>query len=246
MNDYLEMHWGYSIWERAATELLPEIGKDFLDAIDQVIHFSGLKCLVLASCFSRDGDVLSQWRAYADDGNGYAIGFNAKDLLQLPIRPLKVEYRERKQINEVKRIIRALHEVEKDEKEKFGEEFINACSTIGFDLASYKNPAFSEELEVRLVHLINFKESNGSFKLIDNGGTAFGKQTEGQDVKFLMTQDAPKAYLDLSFTNGGKVSPIKQVIIGPKNFVRTTAISVYLETLGISNVDILRSKASYR
>ena len=27
------------------------------------------------SCFSADGDVLSQWRAYADDGHGFAIGF---------------------------------------------------------------------------------------------------------------------------------------------------------------------------
>lgn len=246
MNDYLEMHWGYSIWEKAATELLPEVGRDFLDAVDQVIHFSGLKCLVLASCFSLDGDVLSQWRAYADDGNGYAIGFSAKELLKLPIRPLKVEYNEKKQIKEVKAIIKALHEIEKEETEKYSGDFINACSTIAFDLASYKNPAFSEEMEVRLVHLLNFEESNGSLKLTDNGGTAFGKEMKGQEVKFIMTQNAPKAYLDIAFTNGGKVNPIKEVIIGPKNFVRTTAISVYLETLGISNVEIKRSTASYR
>ncbi|WP_416152053.1 DUF2971 domain-containing protein [Pseudomonas sp. Bout1] len=32
----------------------------------------------LATCFSKAGDVLSQWRAYADDGQGYAIGFDSK------------------------------------------------------------------------------------------------------------------------------------------------------------------------
>lgn len=31
-------------------------------------------------CFSEDGDELGQWRAYADDGRGYAIGFDAKVL----------------------------------------------------------------------------------------------------------------------------------------------------------------------
>lgn len=101
-------------------------------------------------------------------------------------------------------------------------------------------------MEVRLVHLLNFEESNDSLKLVDNGGTSFGQETSGQEVKFIMTQNAPKAYLDIEFTNGGSVNPIKEVIIGPKNFVGTTAISVYLETLGVSNVEIERSKASYR
>ena len=29
-----------------------------------------------ASCFSEDGDLLSQWRAYADNGTGVSIGFS--------------------------------------------------------------------------------------------------------------------------------------------------------------------------
>jgi len=30
------------------------------------------------ACFSAADDLLSQWRAYADDGCGFAIGFNAR------------------------------------------------------------------------------------------------------------------------------------------------------------------------
>jgi hypothetical protein len=246
MNDYLEMHWGYSIWEKAAAELLPEFGEEFIDAIDQVLHLSSLKCLVLASCFSLDGDVLSQWRAYADDGNGYVIGFNAKDLLKLTVRPLKVQYNEKRQIHEVKAFIKALHYVESTEEYKFGGDFVNACSKFAFDLASYKNPVFSEEKEVRLVHLLNFEESNDSLKLTDEGGTYFGKHMSGQDVKFTITQNAPKAYLDINFTDFGTINPIKEVIIGPKNLIRSTAISVYLETLNLGNVNVKRSLASYR
>lgn len=92
MNDFLEMHWGYHVWEKAATELLEIVGRDFLDEIDKILHTSGVCGLPVGSCFSLNGDVLSQWRAYADDGHGYAIGFDATTLLKLPIRPLKVLY----------------------------------------------------------------------------------------------------------------------------------------------------------
>lgn len=34
-------------------------------------------------CFSENGDILSQWRAYADDGKGLAIGFNVKKIEEL-------------------------------------------------------------------------------------------------------------------------------------------------------------------
>ena len=37
MNDFMEMHWGYSIWEKAASEILDEVGREFLDEIDKII-----------------------------------------------------------------------------------------------------------------------------------------------------------------------------------------------------------------
>lgn len=80
MNDYMERHWGYDIWEEAASGLLDSIGVSFLDEIDRVFHNSGFQGLLLGSCFSKNGDVLSQWRAYADDGAGYSIGFAPRTL----------------------------------------------------------------------------------------------------------------------------------------------------------------------
>ncbi len=46
MNDFMEMHWGYHIWELAASEVIDKVGKDFLDKIDDVIHSSGVLGLV--------------------------------------------------------------------------------------------------------------------------------------------------------------------------------------------------------
>jgi len=246
MNDFMEMHWGYSIWEQSATEMLDEVGKDFLDKMNEIIHSSGFYGLLLASCYSLDGDVLSQWRAYTGDGRGYAIGFKAKDIIKLSTRPLKVLYNQKDQIKEMKIAIRVLHDVEKSEKTKFDRSFGTFCHVLAFDLAAYKNPAFVEEKEVRLVHVLDFKESNDSLKLVDAGGHAFGKKSKGVPVLFRMRDNAPVTFIEQDFTNNGKINPIKEVIIGPKNDVLPTAISVFLETVGIGSVNIQRSKASYR
>lgn len=248
MNDSMEMHWGYSVWIKVANELILEFGHEFIDMIDGLIHMSGTKCLVLASCFSLKGDVLSQWRAYSDDATGYCLGFSAEDLLKLDIRALKVEYNEDKQVEELRRVVKGLYEVEQElaPDDKYGENFTNACLEIAYDLAAFKNPAFQEEQEIRLVHLLNFKESNDSLKLVDSGGEYFGKQGKPNEVKFLMSQNMPKVYIDINFTNDNQINPIKKVFIGPKNRVLTSAISIYLETLNIGNVQVEESKASYR
>lgn len=242
MNDYLEVHWGYSIWEQAASTRLNKYGKYFIDEIDQVIHSLGYQGLLLANCFSTEKDVLSQWRAYANDGNGYVIGFNARDLLELPIRALQVLYDKDQQIKEASKIIDILYLLKKENSP----EFKISCAIYGFDLCAFKNPAFSEEKEIRLIHLLNFQESNELIKLIDTGGQYFGEQKTGEQIKFRIKQNIPIPYIELDFSNNGKIQPIKEVIIGPKNHVNPTAISIFLETIGISKVKIEKSKASYQ
>lgn len=164
------------------------------------------------------------------------------------MRALRVEYNEEKQVKELKSIIKSLYEVEQELAldDKYGEDFNNVCIRIAYDLSAYKNPAFQEEKEIRLVHLLNFQESNDSLKLIDSGGTYFGKKGRPNQVKFLISQNMPKTYIDVDFSNANQVNPIKKVIIGPKNRVLKTAISIYLETLNIGSVKVEQSSASYR
>jgi len=242
MNDSLEIHWGYSIWEEAASLKMEKYGKEFLDEIDEILHFSGFQGLLLANCFSTNGDVLSQWRAYANDGKGYVIGFDAKELLNLPVKALEVSYDKEQQIEEASAVIDMLYLIKQDNLE----EFKTYCYLFGYDLSSFKNPAFIEEKEIRLVHLLDFKRSNKSLKLVDEGGIYFGEEKKGEEVKFRIKEDIPTPYIELNFSNNGKTNPIKEVIIGPKNSVKETAISIFLETIGIENVIIGKSKASYR
>ena len=248
MNDFLEIHWGYSIWEKAANSIFNEVDEEFLTKVDDVIRTAQTNGNVLATCFSQNGDTLSQWRAYAGDGYGYSIGFDAKDVVQLQVRPLRILYNEKRQIKEFAAILRAIYEVENQEGnlDKYGANFLEACVALAFDFAAIKNPAFSEEKEIRIIHVLNFIKSNQFLKLVDVGGTAFGSPILGQEVNFRMAGSLPVPYIDIDFTNIGKVNPIKKVILGPKNDSNLSAVSVFLETLNIGNVELEKSSASYR
>jgi hypothetical protein len=248
MNDISEMYWGHRVWERAASELLGsgEVERPLLDAIDRVLHTSGLHALPLACCFSRDGDLLSQWRAYAQDGVGYAVGFNAKALAQLPVRPLEVLYDSDQQIKEVKAFILAMQEVESTSDEPRSNDWFQACATLAFDLAALKNPSFSEEKEIRLVHLVNFETSNSSLRLTDAGGTSLGKVASQQPVGFHIRHGIPSAHIDIDYSAGGLLVPLSDVVTGPRNDGLLTGISVFLETVGLPNVRLRHSQAPYR
>lgn len=246
MNDFMEVHWGYHVWETAAGEVIDSVGREILDDIDKVIHEAGFQILPTAACFSRSKDVLSQWRAYGSDGKGYAVGFNANIISHMPVRALKVEYDFRTQVEEVKAFILAIHEVESEEVAPRGEEFFNSCALLATDLASFKNPAFVEEDEVRLVHLLNFQRSNDSLKLVDHGGISFGVDIPPQQVRFRMNGSTPVAYLDIGFASDEPSRSIVEVVLGPKNDSIPMGISIFLETLSHAGVSVTKSRASYR
>ena len=84
MNDYSEVIWFLKLIKNYADKkwiyqnisekwfLIESIIKD----ITQEIEFPYILCL------SKKNDVLSQWRSYADDGKGVAIGINVDNLLK--------------------------------------------------------------------------------------------------------------------------------------------------------------------
>ena len=246
MNDYLEMHWGYHIWELAAGELLQEVGKDFLDEVDKYLHISGMLGLPVVSCLSMKGDVLSQWRAYAEDGKGYAIGFRARQITQLPVRPLRVLYDKDEQIKEIKTTVKIIHHAKTNDELKELGSFSEACLLLAYDLLALKNPAFFEEQEIRLIHLLDFEKSGSAARLVDKGGVAFGSEVSGEPVSFMMRGNTPAAFIDIPLSKNMDECSIAEVVVGPRNDARTPGVSVFLETIGISSVEVRKSAASYR
>jgi hypothetical protein len=246
MNDSHEMQWGYSIWELAASEIYEITGKEFLDDIDEAFSMAGYRAIVLASCLSKKGDLLSQWRAYANDGRGYSIGFDAKALSQMPSTPLEILYEKNKQIELIRDSIAAIHFMETVSNHSRGDEFKDRCLKLYLYMAALKNPAFHEESEVRLIRALDVLPSNSYVKLVDPGGTSFGKELPPAPISFYMTENGPCAYSDQDYTNAQTINPIKEVIIGPKNSAGTSGISVFLETVGLASVKVLKSQIPYR
>jgi Protein of unknown function (DUF2971) len=85
MNDPTEWKHGFSI----AVELMsrraasgPEESKTFAQCFERPLIDDGLGDIAhsYVGCFSGAGDDLSQWRAYAENGKGYALGFETKGL----------------------------------------------------------------------------------------------------------------------------------------------------------------------
>lgn len=245
MNDNMEMHWGYEIFERAASELLKVASKEFFDEVDKRIIFTSENALPLVASFSLDGDVLSQWRAYAADGRGFALGFAAEEMTNLPVMPLRVLYDEQRQIEEMKVVLMSFLEAEKKKNFSYDREFSKKCYLFAMSSCALKNPAFVEEKEIRLAHMVHFVRDASGISIRSAGGTAWGRDSKPAEIAFRMKVEIPVPHVEIDFSNGGKVNPLRKVILGPTNRNLPTNVEAFLTTIGIANIKIEKSRASY-
>ncbi len=135
------------------------------EVMKEALFFHTFNRYPFVFCLSRSPKVLSQWRAYADDGEGVAVGFNSRYLNShhSPFSSNLVEcvYEDHDQyIHDLKNRCQVeIDDVVKTYKEQ---EAINlfmeaiegrpeSLNKIVSELLRIKNPAFSEEKEVRLV-----------------------------------------------------------------------------------------------
>jgi len=91
-NDYMETKWLLEYFEKEVIRQYQEnpsilsnqviYGLDDIDTIKFLVQNEKQKMmrrtdhLFYTACFSENGDKLSQWRGYADDGYGVSLGFN--------------------------------------------------------------------------------------------------------------------------------------------------------------------------
>lgn len=244
MNDYLEGSWGYNKFIEVCNQLLEskETTLECVDKIDEVLHVSSYMNLKLICSLSKSGDVLSQWRAYANNGNGFAIGFFAKNLNKMPIRVLDVIYDEDLQKKNLSIIITTLTKLYNIGEVK---SFEDICDELSVSIARFKNPAFKEEMEVRLIHVATLDLSDKKNpKHIFNNGYVDGEPVN-YEIKYRMNDCVPTAYIDFDFCYKSD-DPIAQVVLGPKNSALPTGVKISMSTLGLKNVDVISSTASYR
>ena len=208
---------------------------------------------VYAFCFCEQGDLLSQWRAYGDRGGGYAVGFDRDKLqkcLSLGQYLIRVNYEPTEQARKInddyQAVVRAVgttrlqlsipslpkspSEEQRPSKEQLAEIQKKLRTAASHEMprwqASFKNKAFEEEKEWRLVQF----QPRG---------------TKPTEMGFRVARGRIIPFMDLPFD--GQL-PIKKIIFGPTldKEITTSSLRFFLDLQGYENVTIVPSNIPFQ
>jgi hypothetical protein len=242
MNDSLETNWINHLIDKELIENREKIDKEKLDTIIQ--HYNINNWWSYLMCFSKDGDVLSQWRAYAKDGTGISIGFNENELeidKKLPRAGAHWKtstgiceciYDEEKQGNIIKSILN-FDEINKSDWMYAANVAINLRP---FSLV-FKNPKFCEEQEIRIIHVPMV------FSNKDNDSILQGNIS---DVKFILKGNDISSYFKIELKDKFNSKLIPKLYLGPKNKMNVDDLLFFLAESGLKETEVEHSKASYQ
>ena len=240
LNDYKEIHW---IKDKIFKKIKTAITKDNFIKYKKFeeLYSNELPNVYIAS-FSEGSDLLSQWRAYANDGYGVAIGFNSDYFKENSlVKTSSVLYDEKNQEKQINLILEPLEKLPENINLE-SKEFIEICKAIITDInnlsAKSKNELFKEEQEVRLIHnpKIIDDEKNKKFIFENNLSEMMFRSVCGNLIP----------YFELKFEKEKEIPAILEIIKGPKNKFINEEVKIFLSNNGFYSVDIKSSKSSYR
>lgn len=204
--------------------------------------------LQFAISFSLDGDLLSQWRAYADHGRGYSVGFLNQELLNSCCRnadmtdeaseprflPFRVIYDHEEQHDLLSRAIDFLyHKWPVLEGAFFEDETTsNTLKVIGAQWLAqaalcFKHEAFREEQEVRIA-VCNTMEMKAA-------GTSPRIMLRTRDHRLV-------PFIPISFSSRNQRLPLTQIITGPglEHEPANRALMMYFRSLSYTQDEMPR------
>ncbi len=237
--------------EDAYSELVEHYSDDFFKADQRIYSY-------MVCCFSEAGDLLSQWRGYADDASGFSIGFDANALAAFgkpaaddPISSdifdfNKVIYDVSKQKARIrdcaKYLISELKPLSKMTGGHIKQQSMAAFNRCFLQLFKWsilmKNPFFKEEKEWRICYWTDLRSDHNSSKVKIEDGLSLS------DVAYYSRKNDVVPYVDLSF-NKSVNNIIKRVFIGPKCRASKKEIEVFMKNNGIA-CDVVKSEGTYR
>lgn len=246
MNDSYENTW----IERFINDKIKHLDDKYETFVNQFISLYNFHNNVpYIACFSENGDILSQWRAYADDGSGLAIAFNTNKLgikeflpgfgvnADLTTGLYKVLYDIDKQVENVNNIfdnfIKQIDngEIAESTASSLCADILNRYSVV------FKNPKFSEEKEWRIIHnplITNDKENN--IEITGNISDMFFRSRNSEIV----------SYFRFPLENIFSSDLIPEIILGPKCKLDKYDFQMYLNLNNLKNTKVVKSMASYR
>jgi len=187
--------------------------------------------------FSEEIDLLSQWRGYCPDNNGFCIIFNISKLLEQAkaiyenVHLVECVYEKKKKESQIKDALNNYWtEYLKVTTKKEKKEVIEQLSKEIMLLASYfKHPSFSEEKEHRIVVILDYAPDN--------------------DLKFRKGKFSIIPYLELPAPR----TFVEKICIGPtlNKKLSERALETFIDTnyelpVFLSDLEITHSKTPYR
>lgn len=246
-------------------ELKKKIEKEFEDG----------SIATFALCLSEEGDLLSQWRGYADDGKGICLGLNVEEILKFVgsssvsgFSLEKVEYLSKEQIDEwvknvanqmlgiVEIILGAIEEgnIQYYSAKEFDEDIFD---TIYYNILSeveesikFKTEGFKEEKEWRFFIKNSLNKDDIKGKKI----TSIGTLGEGARRK---TSEYVADNVEFNIKENDMVpfvslkfekfhnNLINQVICGPNNKIREKDLELFLRKYGYRNCKGRKTNITY-
>lgn len=175
------------------------------------------------TCFSKQRDDLSQWRAYSGGENGFAIGFTAGGFYRLGARYtlVRINYDGELHRNLATKIARATLQFFREGFAKrsgaASQQWVNEFMTEWDTMLSYlapmlKDPAFRSEQEYRVMHELNL-EDLPDMKFVQKGS--------------LISRHLPRSYTsEFGELPSGRL-PIREILVGPSRHKEISAVSVH-------------------
>jgi len=239
LNDSSEWRYGRDLLVNSLRQR-GEFSQDFSIAVIARLAGAEQNLRPLVFSLSRNGDLLSQWRAYADDGTGVAVAFDAvATCATLPVNAKSVLYEPESQGRVVEESLRCFSKWW--EKDKVGKQVVvDLLPNLAVDLLALKHPSFFEEQEVRLLHVV-VRDGEG---FSDPGGhTQRDPKTPGVEVLYREIRGQCEPYIGLPFD---PPTLIKKIILGPKSPHSIDEVELKLEQAGLSEIGVDRSSCPYR
>lgn len=230
-NDPDEYRIGFNIVSKIVLESFPNV-KYLLEEISP--ENINRKFQILNASFSEDGDCLSLWRAYGDDGMGAAICFNRDDLKNHSLFNRYIQkmapvignviffniiYEENEFKKEVNRYLTASSNVVGERQEILKTALMRLCYT-------YKSSNYRDEREVRAVAEVD-------------------DTVDSYEVKTRRGKYGETKYHELN-TNFESINSLKSVVLGPKCKAVPIDLEERLKKMGLNNVQVEKSKVQYR
>lgn len=245
MNDSQEHFWLRTKARKCLDEQIrgnpDDFGYEYLDTILKQEWMHEIYC----ACFSERGDLLSQWRAYADDGKGVSVGFSTSHLQRvcesLEGHLCNVIYDDDTQDT----LVRAALDLPEAQGDVLTAEqaSFTLLERISEAASRCKSEAFAEEAEWRMVC-----EPHIAFDECEPSVWCRAQTPRFRDRNGIITPFMEVPLVEgRGYTKRG-MEPIKEVTLGPRTSpkLQEYAASLLLKQGNFRRVRVVPSSVSYR